>query len=161
MTPDEQTPNTSIPYKQGDNFTIEVSNRVATARVYRRPELGPGELEQAARELLAHAKALCVDPVADGLVIDLRRAPGAVGQAVEETYAGIAASWEASAQPVAFLIDAESIQALQVLRVVSESAPRFGMVTSIRSQAHAFAGNESPPSHTTQRVVWAGVRSMS
>ncbi|NUO49954.1 MAG: hypothetical protein HOV80_13955 [Polyangiaceae bacterium] len=148
------------PYVEGENFAIEINRRVAIARVYRRPELGPAALEDAARALLAHAQTLVVEPIADGMVIDLRRAPGAVSEAVATAYATIARSWEASAQPIAFLIDKESMQALQIMRVVSEHAHRFGLVTSDRDEAHAFAGNGSVPSHSTRRLLWNGFGSV-
>jgi hypothetical protein len=148
------------PYVEGENFAIEIALRVATARVYRRPELGPAELEDAARCLLAHAQNLVVEPVADGMVIDLRRAPGAASEAVAGAYAAIAASWEGSAQPIAFLIDKTSMQALQIMRVVSEHAPRHGLVTSDRDEAHTFAGNGTAPSHSTRRLLWTGFGSV-
>lgn len=148
------------PYVEGENFAIEISRRVAVARVYRRPELGPAALEDAARALLAHCQALVVEPVADGIVLDLRRAPGAVSEAVAASYATIARSWEASGQPIAFLIDKESMQALQIMRVVSEHAQRFGLVTSDRDEAHVFAGNGNVPSHSTRRLLWNGFGSV-
>jgi hypothetical protein len=145
-----------IPYVEGENFAIEISRRVAVARVYRRPELDPTALEDAARALLAHAQTLVVEPIADGMVIDLRRAPAAVSEAVATAYATIAATWEASAQPIAFIIDKESVQALQILRIASEHAPRFGLVTSERDEAHAFAGNGASPGNSTRRLLWNG-----
>lgn len=148
------------PYVEGENFAIEIARRVAVARVYRRPELGPAALEDAARALLAHAQALVLEPTADGMVIDLRRAPGAVSEAVAAAYAMIARTWEASGQPIAFLIDKESMQSLQIMRVVSEHAARFGLVSSDRDEAHSFAGNGNVPSRSTRRLLWNGFGSV-
>jgi hypothetical protein len=141
---------------EGANFTLEISGRVATARIFRRLELGPAELEQAAQSLSDLARDLLTDPRVDGLVIDLRRTAGAAGPEVERIYGAIAAEWETTAQPIAFLVVAETIQALQTARIVSANAPRFGMVSSLREQAHAYAGAGVTPSRSTHSHTWAG-----
>lgn len=125
----------------GENFTIDVEHGVAIARVHRRPDLDPTAIANEATHLLSKAKSLILDDVT-GLVLDVRRVPGAVSPTVEQIYAQLLAAWEASGQPVAILVE-DPVQRMQLSRLVSRHSPRFGGLFSDREEARRFAGASS------------------
>ena len=123
----------------GDNFTIDLEHGVAIVRVYRRTDLGPAASADQATQLLPKTRSLVVASDVLGLVIDLRRVGGAVSPEIERVYGQLVADWETSGQPVAMLV-ADPVQRMQLGRLVSEHAPRFGGLFSDREEARKFAG---------------------
>lgn len=122
----------------GENFTIDIEHGVAIARVHRRTDLDPSVIANEASRLLVKAKAMILDDVT-GFVLDVRRVSGAVSPTVEQVYAELLEAWEASGQPVAILV-ADPVQRMQLGRMVSSHAPRFGGLFSDREEARRFAG---------------------
>jgi hypothetical protein len=123
------------------NYTLEVEHGAAIVRVFRNAELQRHQEIDAARSLLAEARALTYDAEVLGIVIDLRRV-GIVPPEVEAPYRELAAAWEASGQPVAFLT-LDPIQKLQLNRIVGEAAPRMGALFADRNEARRFVGASS------------------
>jgi hypothetical protein len=120
---------------------VDVEHGAAVVRVFRRAGLDRQEEVEAARQLLAEARALTEDASVLGLVIDLRRV-GVIGPELEAVYRQIAAAWEQSGQPVAFLT-IDPMQTLQLNRIVSETSPRLGAVFTDRNEARRFVGASS------------------
>lgn len=126
-------------YAEGENFTIDIEDGVAVVRVFRRSDLDSGKLGALAEEIVPLAKALTTHDGVTGMVVDLRRVNGAVAPRVEQAYGAVAATWEATAQPIAFLVG-EAVQRMQIGRVVSQFAARCGGLFSERDDARRFAG---------------------
>lgn len=124
----------------GDNFTIDLEDGVAVCRLFKRADLDPPAIVRAAVELVKHARVLALNDDVTGMVVDLRRVPGAVGPEIASAYGDLGAIWEHTAQRVAFLVIDDAMQMLQLGRILNEKAPRFGSVFSDRNDARTFAG---------------------
>ena len=126
-------------FADGANFTIDLEEEVAVVRVFRDTSLESTALGVAAESLLEHARALTMKASVSGMILDLRRVPGALGPRVETAYGAIAALWEATGQSFAVLVG-DAIQRMQVTRIVERMAPRNGGVFERREDARKFAG---------------------
>ncbi len=131
-------------YASGENYTIELEAGVAIVRVFRRADLDGPSLTTLASEVADKATVLATEDSASGIVVDLRRVSGAVSPTVEASYARLAQRWEATAQHIAFLVG-DPVQRMQLSRVQSQSAPRFGAVFSNREEARRFVGAGMSP----------------
>lgn len=141
-------------HASGENFTIEIEDGVAVCRLFRRADVDPARLADAHAALGREARALSLKDGIEGLVLDVRRVPGAVGPQVEAVYAEIARAWEATGQHIAFLVlDDDPIQKMQVLRVATQAAPRFGAVFSDRNDARAYVGARATSDRNTVSKV--------
>lgn len=127
-------------YAEGQNFTVDIEEGVAVCRTFKQPNLDSTGLGDAAFELCKLGTALTLDDAVTGMVVDLRRTPGAVGPRVELAYADLAGAWEATAQRISFLILDDPLQQMQISRIVSHSAGRFGAVFTDRNEARVFVG---------------------
>lgn len=127
-------------YASGENFTIDLEEGVAVCRMFKQAELDHVGLERCSVQLLHHARALTVKGEITGMVIDLRRVPGVVSPEVARNYASIASSWEDTGQRIAFLVIDDAVQMMQLGRILSENAPRYGALVTDRNDARRFAG---------------------
>src|SRR5687768_14534482 len=109
----------------GDNFTIDLEHGVAVVRIYRRSDLPVSVTDALADALLLKAKTLTLANDVTGIVLDLRRLEGPVSPRVEEIYGELCAMWESTGQPIA-LLAGSVVQRMQLGRLLSEHAPRFG-----------------------------------
>ncbi|MBL8741837.1 MAG: hypothetical protein JNK04_12105, partial [Myxococcales bacterium] len=64
---------------EGPNFTIDLEEGVAVVRTFKRTDLDSAQLGDAALQLSKLCSELALDDDVTGLVVDLRRTPGAVG----------------------------------------------------------------------------------
>ncbi len=128
-----------VRYADGENFTIDLERTVAVARVFRNPAIHGPALGAAAQSLLAVGRKLSVESGVSGMVLDLRRVPGAVGPHVEAAYGSLAGVWEATGQPFAFLVE-DAVQRMQLVRLVENVAPRMGGIFQRRDDARRFVG---------------------
>lgn len=126
-------------FADGANFTIDLEEEVAVVRVFRDTSLESAALGVAAEALLEHARVLTMKANVSGMILDLRRVPGAIGPRVEAAFGAIAALWEATGQSFAVLVG-DTIQRMQVGRLVDTAAPRHGGVFERREDARKFAG---------------------
>lgn len=136
----------------GDNFTIELEDSAAVCRLFKRGDLEPAQISAGYDAFGKSARALALRDGITGLVIDVRRIPGAVGPRVETMYAEVARAWEATGQPLAFLVLDDPIQKLQIVRVTTEAAPRFGAVFTDRNDARAWVGAEHADPNTISKL---------
>jgi hypothetical protein len=143
----------SIRYATGDNFTLDLEEDVAVCRLFKRSDLDGQALARSSLQLLSHGRALTVKNGIVGLVVDLRRVPGAMSPEVARAYQDLASAWEKTGQRVAFLIVDDPIQMMQLGRIVNENAPRFGALMTDRNEARRFAGAASPLGPTTGSLI--------
>jgi len=127
-------------YAAGDNFTIDIEDHVAVCRLFRNVDLDHAGLARAATELAGHGRALTLSGEAEGMVVDVRRVPGAFAPEVVVAYAELAAAWEKTGQRIAFLALDDALQRMQLGRLVQQNAPRFGTISTDRTEARNFAG---------------------
>jgi hypothetical protein len=137
-----------------DSFVMTVEEGVAVCRVFRNPDLDPEASARSLEAVVPASRKLALEDGVDGMVLDLRRTPGAQSPRIEAVLLAIAQVWEASAQRVAFLVEESPLQKLQITRVALQGAPRFGAVFTNRGDARAFAGAtaETDP-NTVSRIL--------
>lgn len=141
-------------YAEGPNFTIDLEEGVAVVRTFKRADLDSAELGNAAAQLCQLCSQLTLDDKVSGLVVDLRRTPGAVGPRVEQAYADIAGAWDATGQRVSFLVLEDAMQHLQITRIVSKAAARCGAVCTDRNEARTFVGSSDTGPNTAISKLW-------
>jgi hypothetical protein len=128
-------------YAAGDNFTVDMEDGVAIARVFRNVELDQKGLERCAGELVGYGRVLMLSEGVAGFVVDLRRVPGAVSPEVAKCYADLVLAWETTGQRIAFLVLDDALQMMQLGRILSANGPRFGALMTDRNEARKFVGS--------------------
>jgi hypothetical protein len=123
-----------------DNYVITIEDGVAICRVFRNPDLGPDASASSLGSVVSASRKLTLEEGVDGMVVDLRRTPGALSPQIEQVLKSVAQVWEVAGQRIAFLVEESPVQKLQITRIASQGAPRFGAVFSSRGDARAFAG---------------------
>lgn len=141
-------------YAEGPNFTIDLEDGVAVVRTFKRTDLDSAQLGDAAAQLSQLSAQLTVDDKVTGLVVDLRRTPGAVGPRVEQAYADIAGAWDSTGQRVSFLILEDAMQHMQISRIVTKAASRCGAVFTDRNDARTFVGSTDTGPNTAISKLW-------
>jgi len=141
-------------FAEGLNFTIDLEDGVAVIRTFKRVDLDSVQVGDAALHMRQLGSELTKDEKVSGLVVDLRRTPGAVGPRVEQAYSDIAGAWEATAQRVSFLILEDAMQHMQITRIVSKAATRFGAVFTDRNEARTFVGSTDMGPNTAISKLW-------
>jgi hypothetical protein len=121
------------------NYAIEVHQGVLVVRMVRRTELSSLVLAEQARCLRTDIRDTMASAEVRAVLLDLRRARGAVGPAREDAFVATATLCETSSRRLAFLVS-DAIQAIQTRRIVSESAPRCGAVFTSADEACAHVG---------------------
>lgn len=128
------------PYAQGGNYIVEIENRVAVCRVFRRLDLDSATGARFAEEKIAIAERLAATPAAEiaGFVLDLRLAPPVVGPATEGFLRRILQVWETARRPMAVVVSDHPTQVLQFGRLVREHAPTMGRTVPTEEAASAW-----------------------
>lgn len=127
----------------GANYVISMESGVAICRVFRVPGQSSDDAARSLDALVTESRSLALDDGVSGFVIDVRRTPGAQSPQVETVLSRIAQVWESTGQRIAFLVDSDPIQRLQLSRIAAMAAPRFGAIFANRDDARAFAGATS------------------
>ncbi len=127
----------------GTNYVITMESGVAICRVYRDPGQSSDDAARSLEAVVVESRSLALDDGVAGFVIDMRRTPGAQSPQIELVLSRIAQVWESTGQRIAFLVDSDPIQKLQLSRIATTSAPRFGAIFANRDDARAFAGATS------------------
>ncbi|NUP07238.1 MAG: hypothetical protein HOW73_14385 [Polyangiaceae bacterium] len=143
-------------YASGDNFTVDLEEDVAVCRLFKQADLDRRAQAKSAEQLLTHARALTMKTGVVGMVIDLRRVPGAVGPEIEVVYRDIVAAWEKTGQRIAFLVLDDPVQMMQLGRILNDNAPRFGAILTERNEARRFAGALRPHDAATGSLIMDG-----
>jgi hypothetical protein len=123
-----------------ESYAITIEEGVAVCRVFRNPNLDPEASARSLESIVAASRSLALEDGVDGMVLDLRRTPGAQSPRVERVLLAVAQIWEASGQRISFLVEESPVQKLQITRVAAQGAPRFGAVFTNRGDARTFAG---------------------
>jgi hypothetical protein len=137
-----------------ESFVITVEEGVSVCRVFRNPDLDPEASARSLESVIDASRKLTMEEGVDGMVLDLRRTPGAQSPRIEQVLLAVAKVWEASAQRIAFLVEESPVQKLQITRIAIQGAPRFGAVFTSRGDARAFAGASADTDpNTVSRIL--------
>ncbi len=124
-------------YAEGGNYRIELDARIATCRVWRRPDVDAETGAAFAKEKVAHFDALARG-AARALIFDLREAPPVTGPKTQEAIGRMVSAFERARRRVALVSGPSATQRLQLQRIVDASAPISGRVFVTPEDARAW-----------------------
>jgi hypothetical protein len=90
-------------YAEGDNFEIIIAKRLATVRVWQRPDLSYQAGAALAQRISDHVRALAEDASVEALLIDQREAPPLIGKTTRAAISEMVATCTAKRKPIALL----------------------------------------------------------
>lgn len=113
------------PFAKGLNYSIELDGATAICRVWSRPDLDSTTGAALAVEKVAHFQSLA-QGAAQGMLFDLTRAPAVTGPRTQQALGEMLTAFQASGKPIALVVGQQSIQQLQLRRLVSTYAAAHG-----------------------------------
>src|SRR4051812_43657202 len=102
-------------FAEGKNYEIDVTGTLATCRVWSRPDLDSTEGAALAAEKIGLFQRLAAS-AAQGLLLDLSRAPPVTGAKTQESLGAMLKAWQDAAKCVAVVAASNSMQQLQLRR---------------------------------------------
>ena len=124
-------------FAEGLNYSIDLEGSVATCRVWSRPDLDSTQGAALAVEKVTLFRRLAQGEVR-GMVFDLTQAPPVTGPKTQEALGQMLHAWQSHSKPVAVVVGANSIQQLQLRRLVTTFAHDHGNVSSSIEEASAW-----------------------
>ena len=139
-------------YAEGANYRFEIADTIATCRVWRRPDLDSNAGARCAQETIEHFRALALagSNVARAIILDVSDAPAVAGPRTLQAIGQLLEAWELVKRPVAVVIGAAPIQALQFRRLIVEYAATCGAMFYDVESALSWAVQQKP-SRSAQR----------
>ncbi|HEY8429058.1 MAG TPA: hypothetical protein VIL20_11815 [Sandaracinaceae bacterium] len=126
-------------YAEGGNYRIELdASRIASCRVWRRPDVDSETGAAWAREKVAYFDALASGD-ARAMIFDLRDAPPVTGPKTQEALGKMVSAFERHGRRIAIVTGPSPVQRLQLQRIVDEAAPTVGRVVTSLDEARAWA----------------------
>ncbi len=125
---------------EGVNYRVSLEGKVASAVIWKRPDLTAQEGAESARELAVYMDTLAKKhaETAGAAIVDVREAPPVAGPVTQQHLASIMAAWEQAGRRIAWLVSDNPIQQLQLKRLVREHAPRMGAVVTSPAEAQTW-----------------------
>ena len=125
---------------EGVNYRVSLDGKVASAVIWKRPDLTTQEGADAARELAVYMDTLAKDHAATAVsaIVDVREAPPVAGPVTQSHLAAIMISWEHAGRRIAWISGDNPIQQLQLKRLVREHAPGMGAVVTSPAEAQTW-----------------------
>jgi hypothetical protein len=132
-------------YVEGLNYRIDLTEdsdgRVATYKVWRRPDLDSATGARLAEEGVAHVHALFATGRADALAYDLTEAPPVLGPRTEAAVREAVRACAKAGKPVLFLLADHAVlrqQCQQIIKTVpNASGETFGAIDQARAWLRA------------------------
>ncbi|MBX3217971.1 MAG: hypothetical protein KF850_38550 [Labilithrix sp.] len=129
---------------EGENFTIELDEGVATLRVWKRPDLSFEEGARLALTIRDHVVGFvgAGGSTARGFIMDLRDAPTLTGKQTRATLGEIVRACEAARCPVGVLLS-PGVQRVTLEDALSESGPTRARFFADPSDARSWISAEA------------------
>jgi hypothetical protein len=124
-------------FAEGLNYSIDLDALSATCRVWSRPDLSSAEGAALAQEKVALFQKLAEGPAA-GMLFDLTLAPVVTGPKTQQALGEMLSAWQAAGKPIAVVVGPQSIQQLQLRRLLSTSAPDRGALFTTSDEASVW-----------------------
>jgi hypothetical protein len=112
-------------FAEGMNYQIDVEGALATCRVWSRPDLDSATGAKLAQEKIVLFQRLAAGTV-EGMLLDLSRAPPVTGAKTQDALGAMLKAWQDAAKNVAVVAAINSMQQLQLRRIVAAFAPDYG-----------------------------------
>jgi hypothetical protein len=109
-------------FAEGLNYSIDLDALSATCRVWSRPDLSSAQGAELAREKVSLFQELARGPTAS-MLFDLTLAPVVTGPKTQQALGEMLSAWQAADKPIAVVVGPQSIQQLQLRRLLAASAP--------------------------------------
>jgi len=130
-------------FAEGMNYSIDLDGSIATCRVWSRPDLDSGTGARLATEKISLFQRLAAR-LASGMIFDLSVAPAVTGPKTQQALGKMLEAWQSAAKPVAVVAGSNSIQQLQLRRLISTYAPNHGALFGSVEEARAWIEGQIP-----------------
>jgi hypothetical protein len=128
-------------YAEGLNYHIDLDGSRAICKVWSRPDLDSARGAALAVEKIAHFQRLARGD-ADSMLFDLSQAPPVTGPKTQKALSDMLDSWQNAKKPIALVAGPQSIQQLQLRRLLATAAPDTGALFTSLDQAHSWLDGE-------------------
>jgi hypothetical protein len=122
---------------EGLNYSIEREGTIAICRVWSRPDLDSAQGAALAVEKVTLFRRLAQGDTR-GMLFDLSQAPPVTGPKTQEALGQMLHAWQSQSKPIAVVVSTNSIQLLQLRRLVTTFAHDQGNVSSSYDEALAW-----------------------
>jgi hypothetical protein len=130
-------------FAEGLNYSIDIDGSKAICRVWSRPDLDSTVGAELATQKISLFRQLASgDPL--GLLFDLSLAPVVTGPKTQQALSQMMLAWQEAAKPVAVVAGGNSIQQLQLRRLISTFAPDQGALFGSAEEAAAWLDSRLP-----------------
>jgi hypothetical protein len=130
-------------FAEGLNYSIDIDGSKAICRVWSRPDLDSSTGAELATQKIALFRRLASGEVL-GLLFDLSLAPVVTGPKTQQALSEMMLAWQEAAKPVAVVAGGNSIQQLQLRRLISTFAPDQGALFGSAEEAAAWLDSRLP-----------------
>jgi hypothetical protein len=124
-------------FAEGMNYSIDLDGSIATCRVWSRPDLDSNAGARLAMEKIALFQRLAAR-MTRGMIFDLSVAPAVTGPKTQQALGQMLDAWQTAGKPVAVVTGNNSIQQLQLRRLISTFAPNQGALFGSVEEAQAW-----------------------
>jgi hypothetical protein len=124
-------------FAEGLNYSIDLDGATAICRVWSRPDLDSATGAALAVEKITHFQNLA-QGVAQGMLFDLTQAPAVTGPKTQHALGEMLTAFQAASRPIALVVGQQSIQQLQLRRLVSTYAFTHGALFTSQDDALAW-----------------------
>jgi hypothetical protein len=131
-------------FAEGANYSIVLEGKIAVCRVWSRPDLDSAAGAQLAMDKIALFQRLAAG-VTLGLVFDLSQAPVVTGPKTQQALGAMMMAWQSAGKPAAIVSGPNSIQQLQLRRLISTFAPDHGALFGSVEEASAWLDSRLLP----------------
>jgi hypothetical protein len=130
-------------FAEGANYSIDLDGRIAVCRVWSRPDLDSAAGAQLAIDKIALFQRLAAG-VTLGLLFDLSQAPVVTGPKTQDALGAMMQAWQSAGKPAALVSGPNSIQQLQLRRLISMFAPDQGALFGAVDEASTWLESRLP-----------------
>jgi hypothetical protein len=124
-------------YAEGLNYSIDLDEARAMCRVWSRPDLDSTQGAALAVEKITLFQRLA-NGIAESMLFDLSEAPAVTGPKTQAALSTMMATWESARRAIAVVSGPNSVQQLQLRRLLSTSAPDYGALFTSVDEASAW-----------------------
>ncbi len=130
-------------FAEGLNYSIDIDGSKAICRVWSRPDLDSTTGAELATQKISLFRQLASGDIL-GLLFDLSLAPVVTGPKTQQALSEMMLAWQEAAKPVAVVAGGNSIQQLQLRRLISTFAPDQGALFGSAEEATAWLDSRLP-----------------
>ena len=124
-------------FAEGSNYHIDLHAQRAVCRVWCRPDLDSAQGAALAVEKIALFRRLALGST-EAMLFDLSEAPAVTGPKTQQALSEMLDAWESTHKPIAVVSGPNSVQQLQLRRLLASAAPVHGVFFTTLADAEAW-----------------------